>query len=129
MNTRLRLWVGALLLVSAAAPLSAHHSFAAEFDRARPVSFRGVVTKVEWMNPHVWFYVDAKDADGRVVHWECEATNPNLLARNGWKRDSLKIGDEVAVQGFRAHCCDNVMNSTSIVLADGRKVFSGEAQR
>src|SRR5262245_14936770 len=94
----------AVILVGTVAPVLAHHSFASEFDAKKPVSFQGVVTKVEWTNPHVWFYVDAKDEKGTVIHWECEAGPPNSLARNGWRKDSLKVNDKVSVQGSRSRC-------------------------
>ena len=77
-------------------------TFAAEYDAKQPVKFKGTITKLDWMNPHVYFYVDVKEAEGKVVHWACEAANPNSLARRGWKRSSLKAGDEVSVEGFRA---------------------------
>ena len=127
MKTRMVL-VSAAFLVSIALPVLAHHSFSAEYDSNQPVSFKGVVTKLEWMNPHVWFYVDATDQNGTVAHWECEAGNPNALARNGWKKTSLKVGDQISVQGSRSKCCSNVMNARSIVLADGRKVFAGSSE-
>ena len=92
----------ALGLLVAAMPLLAHHSFAAEYDDKKPVSIKGTVTKVEWANPHIWFYVDVKDAVGKVEHWQCEGGPPNMLVRQGWKKDSLKPGDEVSVEGFRA---------------------------
>src|ERR1700691_5339554 len=91
-----------VLAVGLAIPAWAHHSFPAQYDQKAPVEFKGVVSKVDWMNPHVYFYVDVKDQNGNVTHWDCEAGNPNALARRGWKRDSLKAGDEVTVQGFRA---------------------------
>jgi hypothetical protein len=91
-----------LALLVAAMPLLAHHSFAAEYDDKKPVSLKGTVTKVEWANPHIWFYVDVKDAAGKVEHWQCEGGPPNMLVRQGWKKDSLKPGDEVSVEGFRA---------------------------
>ena len=118
----------AAALLTASLSASAHHSFAGQFDRNQPVSFEGVVTLVEWQNPHVWFYVDAEDEDGNVIHWEAETTNPNNLLRRGWKHDDLKVGDRVSVEGFRAICCENVMNATSVVLPDGRRVFSRDTR-
>ena len=112
----------------AALPAAAHHSFAGQFDRNLPVTFEGVVTKIEWQNPHVWFYVDAEDADGNLIHWEAETTNPNALLRRGWRHDDLKVGDEVSVEGFRAICCENVMNAQIVRLPDGRRVFSRDEQ-
>jgi hypothetical protein len=109
-------------------PALAHHSFAAEYDQKQPVSFAGIVTKLDWMNPHVYFYVDATDKDGNVAHWACEAGNPNALARRGWKKDSLKQGDRVTVQGYRAKDGTFTMNARSIVLADGSKVFAASSE-
>jgi hypothetical protein len=109
-------------------PSLAHHSFAAEYDQKAPVTFKGVVTKLDWMNPHVYFYVDATDVEGRVVHWACEAGNPNALARRGWKKNSLKAGDEITVQGFRAKDGTFTMNARSITLADGTKVFAASSE-
>jgi hypothetical protein len=120
--------VGAIALLAAALTASAHHSFSGQFDRNLPVAFEGIVTKVEWQNPHVWFYVDAEDEDGNVIHWEAETTNPNALLRRGWGPDDLKVGDHVAVDGFRAICCENVMNAQNVTLPDGRRVFARDAR-
>ena len=84
MKIRLALVAAVVCLAAAVVPLSAHHSFAAEYDSSKPVEFKGVVTKLDWMNPHVYFYVDAKDQDGKTINWACEAGNPNALARRGW---------------------------------------------
>ena len=129
MKARTTLLLSAALVLLVAVPLLAHHSFSAQFDRNQPVKFAGTVTKVEWMNPHVWFYVDAKDSTGKITHWECEATNPNLLARAGWTKDAMKAGDQVTVEGSRAHCCENVMNAQVILLAGGKRIFSGDANQ
>jgi Family of unknown function (DUF6152) len=115
-------------LFLASAPVFAHHSFAAEFDVKQPVTLKGTVTKVEWTNPHVWIYMDVADAQGNVVHWQCENGAPNTLARMGWTRNSLKAGDQVTVEGFRAKNDDKTANARQIVLPDGRKVFSGSAE-
>jgi hypothetical protein len=122
---RLQLLVLAAAIV--AAPLLAHHSFAAEYDQKQPVTFKGVVTKLDWMNPHVYFYVDVKDKDGKVEHWACEAGNPNALARRGWKKSSLKADDQITVEGFRAKDGSFTMNARSITLADGTKVFAASS--
>ena len=120
--------VCALVASTGILPALAHHSFAAEYDQKQPVSFAGAVTKLDWMNPHVYFYVDAPDKDGNVAHWACEAGNPNALARRGWKKDSLKKGDRVTVQGYRAKDGTFTMNARSIVLADGSKVFAASSE-
>ena len=85
--------LSAAILMTASLPLSAHHSFAAEYDQKQPVTLQGVVTKLDWMNPHVYFYVDVTDSGGKVTHWACEAGNPNALARRGWKKNSLKAAN------------------------------------
>jgi Family of unknown function (DUF6152) len=120
--------LGVLLFLAFAAPLVAHHSFSAEYDAKAPVSFKGYVTKLEWMNPHVWFYVDVKDDKGNVTaKWDCEAGNPNALARQGWRRDSLKVGDLITVEGSRAKDGSFTMNARSIVLASGKRVLAGSS--
>jgi hypothetical protein len=118
-----------IILLIAAGAVSGHHSFAAEYDSNQPVKFKGTVTKLDWMNPHVYFYVDVKegDKDGAVVHWACEAGNPNALARRGWKKNSLKAGDEVTVQGYRAKDGSFTMNARSITLTDGNRVFAASS--
>ena len=118
----------AALVLLAAMSAGAHHSFSGQFNADDPVSFEGVVTRIEWQNPHVWFYVDAADEDGNIVHWEAETTNPNTLLRRGWKPDDLKVGDRVTVSGARAFCCENVMSARSVTLPDGRSVFSRDAR-
>ena len=117
--------VAAVLL--AAGPAFAHHSFAAEYDAARPVTLKGTVTKVEWMNPHARFYIDVKDTSGQVQHWNLELASPNVLVRNGWTRRSLGVGDEVTVQGSQAKDGSNMANARVVTLADGRRVFAGSS--
>jgi uncharacterized protein DUF6152 len=114
-------------LLMAAAPAIAHHSFAAEYDRAKPISFKGKVTKIEWMNPHIYFYVDVTDANGKVTNYACEGGAPNGLYRSGWRKDSLKAGDMVTVDGWRAKDGSNTVNAGSVILPDGKKVFAGSA--
>ena len=112
-------------LVLAAMPASAHHAFAAEFDSERPVKVRGTITKIEWVNPHAWLYVDVKSPDGKVVNWHFELGPPNALFRLGWKKDTIPVGTEVEITGFRAKSMDAVANGRSIILPDGRELFSG----
>lgn len=114
------------LLVSAV-PVWAHHSFEAEYDSKKPVEVKGTVTKMEWMNPHARFYVDVKDESGKVTSWNFELGSPNVLKRQGWARDSLKVGDVVTVEGYLAKDGSNLANARRVTLADGRKVFNGSA--
>ena len=114
-----------LLAAVAAAPLAAHHAFAAEFDVNQPVKVHGRVTKVEWVNPHAWIYVDVKSTDGQVTNWHFELGPPNALFRLGWKKDAIPEGTEVDITGFRAKSAENVGNGRSIILPDGKELFSG----
>jgi hypothetical protein len=112
----------------AAAPVFAHHSFAAEYDSAKPISLKGEVTKMEWMNPHARFYVDVKDDSGKVTNWELELGSPNGLMRRGWTRNSLKPGDTITVDGYMAKDGSKLANARTVALADGRKIFAGAAE-
>jgi hypothetical protein len=105
----------------------AHHSFAAEYDIEKPVKVTGIVTKMEWTNPHARLYVDVKGDSGAVSSWEFELSTPNGLMRSGWSRNALKAGDSVSVEGFAARKDPHVANARSVTLADGKKVFSGTA--
>ena len=95
----------------------AHHSFSAEFDAAKPIKLTGIVTKVEWTNPHVWFYINVKDeATGEVTNWGAEMGPPHGLQRSGWRRETLKIGEQVSVDGFLARNGENRMNARTVTL-------------
>ena len=123
---RTKYWIGAVAAAAlAAAPLAAHHAFAAEFDVNNPVKVKGTITKLEWVNPHAWLYVDVKGDDGKVVNWHFELGPPNALVRLGWKKDSIPAGLEVEISGFRAKSGEAVANGRSILLPDGRELFSG----
>ena len=126
MKTKLFM-IGAGLVAAAALPVQAHHSFAAEFDANRPVTLKGAVTKVEWGNPHIWVYLDVKDDRGTVQPWQCEGGPPNTLTRNGWSRDSLKIGDTLTIEGALAKDGSKTCNIRVARLPDGRTVFAGSS--
>src|SRR5262245_19646632 len=119
--------IGAGLALAAAQPLSAHHSFAAEFDANKPVTLKGTVTRLEWANPHIWVYLDVKDDAGSMQAWQCEGGPPNTLTRNGWTKDSLKIGDTVTIEGVLAKDASKTCNARAVRLPDGRSVFAGSS--
>ena len=111
-----------LLLASLPAP--AHHSFAAEYDSKKPVELKGTVLEIEWVNPHAWIHMEVKDETGKAVKWDCELGSPNILMRNGWKRDTLKTGDSIIVNGSAAKDGSNMANARAVRLADGTRVFN-----
>ena len=110
-----------------ALPSFAHHSFSADYDTSKPITLHGRVTKVDWMNPHVLFYMDVRDASGRLTNWQFELGSPNTLMRAGWTRHTLKAGDEITVKGSRAKDNSNQGNATAILSSDGRVLLSGSA--
>jgi hypothetical protein len=123
---RIALFVIGVALLSAQT-LSAHHSFAAEFDRNSPVTLTGSVTRVDWGNPHIWVFMDVKDDTGKVSNWGVEGGAPNALFRNGWRKDSLKVGDTVTVEGFKSKDGLPRANANRVTLPDGRRVFAGSS--
>ncbi|MGH9202840.1 MAG: DUF6152 family protein [Vicinamibacterales bacterium] len=118
--------VGVFVAV-AAVSLSAHHAFAAEFDANKPVKFEGTVTKMQWINPHVWLHMDVKLADGKVENWAFEAGTPNVLFRRGFTKNSLLPGTRIVIDGYRAKDGSRRANGRDITFADGRKMFMGSS--
>ena len=117
--------VALLALLLSSSHAMAHHSFAAEFDAEKPVTLKGTVVKWEMMNPHGWITMDVTDTDGKNVRWMVETSNPNGLMRLGWTKNSLKPGDQITVEAYRAKDGSNTVNAARVTLADGRSVFAG----
>ena len=129
MKAKVAAFTAAVGLVLTTAAAMAHHSFAAEFDANKPLNLKGVVTKIEWMNPHTYFYMDVTGPDGKVVNWGMEMGSPNGLMRAGWTRNTLKVGDEVSVEGAQAKDGTNVGNAVVVVLvATGKRLFAASSQ-
>lgn len=118
--------LGAMIALRSA-PVTAHHSFAAEFDATKAIRLNGTLAKVEWTNPHIYFYIDVKDESGNVVRWTCESGAPGALSRRGWKRGDLKLGDPIVVDGYRAKNGSNMVDARRVTLADGRIVSGASA--
>lgn len=146
MKKKLALLAATLAVMTAGVPTIAHHSFAAEFDSAKPIKLTGAVTKVEWMNPHAYFYIDAAElceappaATGQTPAWKCgkvektpnwglEMGSPNGLMRQGWSRNTMKAGDVITVEGSRAKDGSQIANARAVVTADGKRLFAASSQ-
>ena len=119
--------LAAIVALALAIPTLAHHSFSAEFDGSKLIELKGVVTRIEWTNPHIYFYLDVKDDKGNTTNWGCEAASPGSLRRQGWNRDSLKVGDQVIVGGYPARDGSKLADARRVTLPDGRRIFGGTA--
>lgn len=117
--------LAAMLAAFAAPSAFAHHSFAAEYDGAKPTTIKGKVTKFDWVNPHSWVYIDVTDDKGVTTNWACETAPPNMLYRQGWRKDSLKAGDEIVIEGFMAKDGTHTLNARTVQTPDGRRFFTG----
>jgi len=127
MRVKLSLMAVGFGMLLAAVPVAAHHSFAAEFDATKPMTLRGTLTKMEWVNPHGWIYVDVKGPDGKVVNWAVEAGAPNGLLRRGLRKDDFPAGIEIIIDGFLAKNGSHTLNGRSVKLLDGRNFFMGSS--
>ena len=127
MRTKLVSLIAGLALLSAAAPVTGHHAFAAEFDANKPIKLRGTVAKMEWINPHTWIHIDVKKPNGSVERWMIEGGPPNALFRRGFTRDSLPVGIEIVVEGFQARDGSMKGNGRDLTFADGKKLFLGSS--
>jgi uncharacterized protein DUF6152 len=125
MRTTLAVLMGFIILTNATARLVAHHSFAAEFDAKQPVLFKGTVTKMEWINPHVWIHMNVTQPNGKTEAWMVEGGAPTVLFRRGFSKTSLQAGTQIVVDGYRAKDGTNKMNAREITFADGRRLFAG----
>ena len=128
MSLKTLLYLVAVTGAAASLPASAHHSFAAEFDADMGIDITGIVTKVEWMNPHTIFYIDVETDDGEYQNWAIELGSPNGLMRRGWTRNSLQIGDQVTVVGSQARDGSLKGNAQSVILSSGERMFAGTSQ-
>ncbi len=128
MKARVLIFVGGVGLLLATAPASAHHAFAAVFDATKPIKLTGVVTQLDWRNPHAWFYIDVKDETGKVTNWALELGGSTVLFRNGWRPTTLKPGDEITVEGTAARDGSSRANARVVLTSTGQRLFAGSSQ-
>ena len=119
--------LGAILTLAVDTPLVAHHSFSAQYDGNKPITLKGVVVKMEWINPHAWIHLDVKNTDGTVTRWMIEGAAPNALIRRGWNKDSLLPGTEISIDGYLAKDGSKMANGREMTLPDGRRLFAGSS--
>jgi Family of unknown function (DUF6152) len=119
----LRVFVAIALLFQLASTIDAHHSFAAQYDASKPIEMRGTVTKVEWTNPHARLYIDVRDDKGQIANWNFEMASPNILVRNGWKQNTVKIGDQITVSGYLARRGERMAIAGAVADANGKPIF------
>jgi hypothetical protein len=124
MKTRIALLLAIVLSITVI-PAYAHHAFSSEFDAGKPIRLVGLVTRVEWTNPHTYFYIDVADEHGKLTNWGIEGASPGALGRRGWKREDIKVGDKIVVEGYRAKDGSNLADGRLVTLPDGRKVYGG----
>jgi hypothetical protein len=127
MRSKIGILVAGAALAVAALPIFAHHSFTAEYDNTKPITIKGKLIKMDWVNPHSWVHVAVTTPEGKMEEWAAETPPPNGLYRSGWRKDMLKAGDELTVTGFRAKDGTNTMWSSGVTFADGRKLNLGTA--
>jgi len=128
MKAKLAVLVAGMAMLAAAVPVVAHHSFAAEFDASKPIKLSGTVTKIEWMNPHTYFYIDVTE-NGKTENWGMEMGSPNGLMRQGWTRNSMKVGDMVTVEGSRAKDGSPIANAQVVTLkSTGKRLFAASSR-
>src|SRR5271165_492662 len=122
MSHRFLISITTVVFLAAGWPALAHHAFGNEYDESKPITLQGVVTRIDWENPHVHYYIDVTQPDGTVVNWSCETGGPNRLTRRGWTKDSLKPGDKVVVHAFPAKDASHTADGRKVTLADGRTI-------